>query len=115
MLTLSATAQILLYEGIVDMRKSFEGLSALAYGTFPAQTRHSAYFVFLNRSRDRMKVLYWDGDGFVIWYKRLEKGSFATSSAEKVLTRRTFFMLLEGLCPQRKSRRYQLDKYASSK
>ena len=56
-----------------------------------------------------MKVMYWDGDGLVIWYKRLEKGKFTSRNLEKTLiNRREFFMLLEGITPKRLQIRYNI-------
>ena len=52
------------------MRKSFEGLSVAVQETFPDLLMSGSYFVFLNKRRDHMKVLYWDAEGFAIWYKR---------------------------------------------
>ena len=105
-------ARIFLYGQGVDMRRGFEGLSALVENTFDGQLLSGAYFIFINRTRDRMKVLYWDSDGLAIWYKRLEKGSFSPlAKGHQQLSRREFIMLLEDLSPKRINRRYKhLDK-----
>lgn len=65
-----------------------------------------AYFAFLNRKRDRIKVLYWDGDGLAFWYKRLEKGVFRQNQGRVIIDRREFFMLLEGVTPKHVRQRY---------
>lgn len=89
------------------MRKSFEGLSAAIEQEFSVSITSGAFFVFLNRRKNRMKILYWDGDGLAIWYKRLEKGRFSTKTAEKpCMNRREFFLLLEGITPKRLNLRY---------
>ena len=67
---------ILLYDQAVDMRKSFEGLSALVEAAFPGKLLTGSLFLFLNRRRNLIKILAWEGDGFAIWYKRLEQGTF---------------------------------------
>ena len=69
-------SKILVYRDPIDMRKGFEGLSALVEIGFTEDLTSGAYFVFLNRQKNRMKILYWDSDGLAIWYKRLEKGKF---------------------------------------
>lgn len=60
----------------MNMKKSFEGLSVVVDQLFPGELLSGAFFIFLNRGKDHMKILLWDKDGFVIWYKRLEKGTF---------------------------------------
>lgn len=106
MLTLGARP-ILLYQGAADMRKSFDGLSALVEGAFPGLLTSGDLFVFVNRRRNRLKLLYWDGDGLALWYKRLEKGTFRVSQDGRTeLSRREFMMLLEGIRPSRLSRRF---------
>ena len=62
--------------GHTDMRKSINGLSAIVEGSFKLNPFDGALFVFCNRNRDRIKILVWDGDGFGLYFKRLEKGRF---------------------------------------
>ena len=62
--------------GKTDMRKSIDGLSATVQGSFKLNPFDDALFVFCNRTRNRIKILEWDSDGFVIYFKRLEKGHF---------------------------------------
>ena len=73
MLVIGGSAKIYLYREKVDMRKSFEGLSEAVESEYPHQLLSGSLFTFLNKKGDRMKVLYWDHDGLVIWYKRLEQ------------------------------------------
>jgi transposase len=75
---------------------------------FPDELLTGAFFIFLNRHGDLMKVLYWDGDGFVIFFKRLERGTFSTKSNSSSLMRREFLMLLEGVEPKKFQQRFSL-------
>ena len=65
----------------VDMRKSFDGLAALASGALGLDPLSGHLIVFSNRRRDRLKVLYWDRDGYAVWAKRLERGTFRIPAA----------------------------------
>lgn len=108
MISISNQARIFIYGDPINMLKSFEGLSKLVKSAFPGEI-FKGYFVFLNKLRDRIKVLYWDGDGFVIWYKLLEKGSFLRQKDGSVsIERREFFMLLEGVISKKFQTRFCL-------
>ncbi len=110
MLTIAGNACIFIFGEPVNMRKSFEGLCAIVQQALMEEPTSGAYFIFLNRQRNKMKVLYWDSDGFAIWYKRLEKGRFlCKSSGSVMMNRRDFFMLLEGIIPKRINSRYYLN------
>lgn len=84
----------------IDMRRSFDTLSEMARTQMGGDPMSGHLFLFRNKAEDCLKVLYWDRDGYAIWYKRLQKGKFALpssagSSLEVDAT--TFSMLLNGL------------------
>lgn len=109
MLALTAATRIYLYRGPCDMRKSFDGLCGLIRSELGADPLCGSLFVFCNRRRNMVKVLYWDTDGFVIYYKRLEKGLFrppSILSANGLISRRELSMLLEGVVPKKMDKRY---------
>lgn len=81
MLHPSPAIRIFVHRFDTDMRKSFDGLSALVRNTFGQQLLSGDYFVFFNRTGDRCKILLWERDGLVVWAKRLEKGSFQRPTA----------------------------------
>jgi len=90
----------------VDMRKSFDSLAALVKNSFQKNPLDGTFFVFINRSADRLKILYWDRDGYALWYKRLEAGRFRlpvtlTQSGESVVlvSAAQLAMILEGIEP----------------
>lgn len=107
MLAISGAAKIFFHREAIDLRKGFEGLSTIIASSSFDPLISGAYFVFLNRAKSRMKVLYWDSDGLAIWHKRLEAGSFSTRDlAHGKISRRDFLMLLEGITPKRLQTRY---------
>jgi transposase len=109
MLAIAGNSRIFFFQKPIDMRKGVESLSSLVEENCSGELTSGAYFVFINRSRDRMKVLYWDHDGFAIWWKRLEKGSFRLLGIDRALIdRREFFMLLEGITPHKIQKRFKL-------
>jgi transposase len=109
MLAIPSHTRLFLCHYPINMGKSFEGLSAEVERLFPGELLSGALFIFLNKRQDHMKVLFWDGDGLVIWFKRLEKGTFAWQWDEKApLNRKAFLMLLEGVSPKRIQKRFSL-------
>lgn len=75
MLNLSLPLKIFLCVPPTDMRRGFDGLTRMAKDHLQRNVLDGGLFVFINRKRDRVKLLYWDNDGLAIWYKRLEKGT----------------------------------------
>lgn len=76
MITLPPAVKIHVCIAPTDMRKSFDGLCGLAEHVLKQDPLSGHLFVFRNRARDRLKVMWWDHDGLAIWYKRLERGTF---------------------------------------
>jgi transposase len=76
MFTLSSSQKFYLYSASTDMRKSFDGLSGLILETHDKAPANTSVFIFINKQRNKMKLLHWTGGGFVLYYKRLEEGSF---------------------------------------
>lgn len=112
MIPVTGGTRLFLFRGRADMRKGFDGLSGMVEANFTASLFSGALFIFVNRRRDRVKILYWDSGGLALWYKRLERGTFrmpAGREGESVeLSSAEFSMLLEGITPLRIERRYRL-------
>jgi len=81
MLNFSHQTRVFLFLEPVDMRKSFRGLCQLAESVLKQDSASGHWFAFINRRGDRLKLLGWDGQGFWIWYKRLESGVFQKPAA----------------------------------
>jgi len=77
MLSLPPSVRIFLCLEPADMRRSFDGLFMMSEKIARQNPFSGHLFVFANKRKDRLKVLYWDRDGFAIWYKRLEEGTFS--------------------------------------
>lgn len=80
MLNLHSQLRVFLCTTPTDMRKSFDGLSGLIEQVLEQPPLSGDLFLFINRRRDRLKIMAWSGDGFWIWYKRLEAGTFQVPS-----------------------------------
>jgi transposase len=76
MLSVTTGTRIFVALGATDMRKGFDGLTGIIVGTLEQDPLSGHLFLFVNRRRDKLKILYWDGDGLAIWYRRLEQGTF---------------------------------------
>jgi transposase len=98
--------------GHTDMRKSINGLSAIVERSFNLDPFGGELFVFCNRDRDRLKILEWDGDGFWLYFKRLEKGHFkwpgGAADATMTLTADELSILLGGSKVELKLRRNEV-------
>jgi len=110
MIGLPSSVRIFVAVAPVDMRRSFDALSALATEVVGLNPQTGHLFVFFSRHRDRVKVLFWDRTGFCLMYKRLEKGTFRlpivpkdTSAIE--LAAADLMLILEGFDADRAVRR----------
>lgn len=88
MIHLPASVRVYLCLTACDMRKSFDGLHALVRQHLELDAFAGHLFVFASRRRDRIKILYWDRDGFAVWSKRLEEGTYAIPFSESGELRR---------------------------
>ena len=95
------TASVYLACGYTDMRKSIDALATLVTHDFELDLFTNSLFVFCNKDRDKLKILYWDHNGFWLYYRRLEKGRFrwpkAAGKATRAISRRQLNWLLDGL------------------
>lgn len=100
MLGLSANLRYFLCCSAIDMRNGFDGLSGIVRNHLKKDPISGDVFIFINKTRTHIKLLYWDGDGFALFYKRLEQGTYtftADNAPPKQLQRDELLMLLEGL------------------
>ncbi len=95
---IGAGTAVYVAEGAIDMRKSIDGLAMWVQESLPVSPLSGALFVFFNRRRDKVKLLWWDRHGFWLAYKRLEKGRFRLPVAPR-LTLSDLTLVLEGIDP----------------
>ena len=115
MIHLPGSVRVYLCLSACDMRKSFDGLHALVRDYLELDAFAGHLMVFASRRRDRVKILYWDRDGFAIWSKRLEEGTYAVPLADsdderrREITAQELGALLSGidLSQAKRRKRYQ--------
>lgn len=98
MFALGSSHRFYLYDGFCDMRKSFDGLCGLISSVMQQRATNGEVFVFLNRNRTHIKLLHWEKGGFVLYYKRLESGTFAAPHVKnKEFTYSDLVLMIEGI------------------
>ena len=110
MIHLPASVRVYLSLTACDMRKSFDGLHRLVREHLELDPFAGHLFVFASRRRDRVKILYWDRDGFAIWSKRLEEGTYAVpfgdgEASGREITAQELGAILSGIDLQQATRR----------
>lgn len=115
MFSLSSSHRYLLYAAPCDMRKSFDALCGLVRSDLQRDPTSGEVFVFLNRGRTHLKLLHWESGGLVLYYKRLEKGTFAPpvgASPGSTLNWAQLVLMVEGITVQKSTRkpRFNVDK-----
>ena len=119
MIALSPQIRVFLYRLPTDMRKSFNGLVALTESAMKQDPLSGSLFVFVNRRRDRIKILYWGQTGFCIWYQQLQKGTYQLPAEDAIeeletieVTRSQLSLILDGidLSSARQRMRFQLSQ-----
>ena len=112
MFSLSSSDRYLFYGAPTDMRKSFDGLCGLVERELDRSPINGEVFVFLNRGRDKVKLLKWEKGGFVLFYKRLEAGTFerpVMDEQSSAMHWPDLVMMIEGMRPEKVRYRKRFD------
>ena len=114
MLHLSASCLYFLYRGPTDMRKGFDSLCGIITSQLKMNVLNGSVFIFINKKHNQVKLLLWEGDGFAIYYKRLEKGTYELPAITQndmgiAISNQALQHILQGICLKsiRKRKRYQ--------
>lgn len=115
MLHLSAACRYYLYTGTTDMRKGFDSLSGIITSQMNHNALSGAVFIFFNRKHNQVKLLLFEGDGFALYHKRLEKGTYELPSTcddkqtATSITHEQLHLILQGISLKsiRRRKRYQ--------
>lgn len=115
MFALTEQHRYYLYRGVADMRKGFDGLSGIIRSELNADPMDGSVYLFINRRRDRLKVLIWTDGGFVLYYKRLESGTYElpmddTDTDCQTLDWETMVLMIRGIKLERiiRKKRYSI-------
>lgn len=116
MLSVPSSVKIYLYSQAADLRRGYDGLAAIVQSSMNEDPLSGSLFIFVNKRGNRIKLLYWDRDGYAIWMKRLEVGSFEIpkpddpKSTSVKMTASQLSLILDGieLSSVRRRKRFQL-------
>ncbi len=114
MLHLSSGCHYYLYRGSTDMRKGFDSLSGLVSSQMQLNVLSGSVFIFINKKHNQVKLLLWEGDGFALYYKRLEKGTYELPASDGKneslsMSNQQLQLILQGISLKsvRRRKRYQ--------
>src|SRR3954449_10359479 len=112
MLHLSAACRYFLYTGYTDMRKGFDSLCGIVSSRMNQNALNGAVFIFFNKKHNQVKLLLWEGDGFAMYYKRLEQGTYEVPAADNstlCISSEQLQLILHGISLKsvRRRKRYQ--------
>jgi transposase len=114
MLSLPVSVRIFVYTGVTDMRRSFDRLAQMVEEHLEQDPESGHLYLFFNRRRNCVKMLLWEADGFVIWYKRLETGTFAVPARHAArgveFRARDLNLLLSGADPAQVTHRKRFER-----
>ena len=122
MIALPLQIRVFLYRQPTDMRKSFHGLVALTESALRQDPLSGSFFVFVNRRRDRIKILYWGQTGYCIWYQQLQRGTYQLPTHDELddaeaieMTRTQLSLILDGidLASVRQRKRFERQRQAT--
>jgi len=122
MIALPPQIRVFLYRQPTDMRKSFHGLVALTESALRQDPLSGSFFVFVNRRRDRIKILYWGQIGYCIWYQQLQRGTYQLPKHDELdgaeaieMTRTQLSLILDGidLASVRQRKRFERQRQAT--
>jgi transposase len=101
MIGLTNHQRYFLYEDVCDMRKGFDGLSGIVIAQMHRSPLDGSVYIFINRRRDRMKMLVWESGGYMLYYKRLERGTFelpkSSTTGQISISWETLVLMLTGI------------------
>jgi len=119
MFSLTSSFHYYLYRDPTDMRKSFDGLSGLIQGELLRNPTSGEVFIFINRRRNKVKLLRWEQGGFILYYKRLETGTFELPDFKEgalscQMNWTTLMLMIEGISIEKykKKKRYFINNPA---
>lgn len=114
MLHLSVSCHYFLYSGHTDMRKGFDSLCGIISSQMNENALNGAVFIFFNKKHNQVKLLLWEGDGFAMYYKRLEQGTYEVPAADNnnttlSISSQQLQLILQGISLRsvRRRKRYQ--------
>jgi transposase len=110
MFSLTSSFHYYLYRGATDMRRSFDGLSGLVQSQLKRNPMSGEVFIFINRRRNKVKLLRWEQGGFILYYKRLESGTFElpkfkSEAISCQMDWTTLMLMVEGISIEKSKRR----------
>lgn len=121
MFSLSSSFRYYFYNSVTDMRKGFDGLCGLVQGELGRRPVSGEVFIFVGRGRDKIKLLHWEEGGFVLYYKRLERGTFElprvnTQGKTCQISWPSLMLMVEGISIEKykQRRRYFINNFLSA-